>query len=420
MRHFSGSLAFSCRITAVFLCFILPFSVAAESNIERNMAAIEKLQNNTAPLIDEALSNVSEYEALTERLSERFESTGSGLMALRVAKIDKRIALAKSNLALAERYIEKYKTFLNDVDPESACYRPELVSDFYDRIQALDDLSTTILTFKTITEEDKAKAAVVQLGMHGVGVAEVPGTFVIANACFLEDAAPVLEAFFGDMSGEEFANLAELAESEGMLEPLPGDLWQDDEALEEGMDALAPLSQPIDDVVFSDPEMEACVSMAAQVNEATRVNDLSTLLCDLPINAKIRLDDLASFPGLEVVTLSGVEVESLSPLNEMPALSQVLIEQSTISSFGDMSNVQADLVFSEVDAEDWGALAQSESGRIYIEQPSDCRSLSSLVHSGAVSVIFSDGEGQLDAQGMSDSVNADRVVITDCTRDSVN
>ncbi|MEZ9522885.1 hypothetical protein [Enterovibrio norvegicus] len=420
MRHFSGSFAFSCRLSAVFLCCIFPFSVAAETDIERNMAAIEKLQNNTAPLIDEALSNVGEYEVLTQKLSERFESTGSGLMALRVAKIDTRIALAKSNSALAERYIEKYKTFLNDVDPESACYRPELVSDFYDRIQSLGDLSATILTFKTTTEEDKAMAAVVQLGMHGVGVAEVPGAFVVANACILEDTAPVLEAFFGDMSGEEFSDLVELAEGQGVLEPLSDDMWQDEDAVGDEMDEPAPLSQPIDEVEFIDPEMASCVSMAAQVSEATRVNDLSALLCDLPTNAKIRLDDLASFPGLEVVTLSGVEVESLAPLNDMPALSQVLIEQSTISSFGDMSNVQADLVFSEVDAEDWGALAQSDAGRIYIEQPSDCRSLSSLVHSGAVSVIFSDGEGQLDAQGMSDSVNADRVVITDCTRDSVN
>ncbi|WP_434361082.1 hypothetical protein NF212_22020 [Parasalinivibrio latis] len=405
------------------LAAALSFSAPALTGIDRTMQALGNFQDSTQPLLEKSQNNVRQYQVLTERLAGQLDSTGSGLAALRVAGIDTRSKLALSNASLAESYIGKFRGFQNEVDHQSACYRPEMISEFRDQIDKLRTLTAKILTFKAITDENEAIAAVAELGMHGVLVAQVPGTFQMGNLCFVEDAAPVLEKHFQGMDESEFLELAENAAGDHFISPSdeqylsePVDpFFPEDQMFEPSPDAVSP---PISDIAFTDPHIEKCVNSAAKASLAKQVNDLTVVSCDFPGNATIRLDDLSHFPYLEIITLSGADLASLAPLGGMADLSQLMVKDSTIKAFGDLSSVTAHMLFSNVESKDWEALASSGVESIQIEKTDNCRSLSPLLNSPNIRVMGP----EMDTSSMMnfELTETTKLVVTDCSKDKMH
>lgn len=207
--------------------------------------------------------------------------------------------------------------------------------------------------------------------MHGVLVAQVPGTFQMGNLCFVEDAAPVLNDYFRGIDENQLVELADGfandasqidGSSDGLYLTEPTDpTFFDESAVGPEPDVLSPL---ISDLAFTDPHVQKCVTLAAEASLAERSNDLAVISCNFPGNPAVSLDDLSHFPYLEIITLNGASLISLAPLGGMADLSQVMVKDSTIQSFGDLSSLTAICCFPMLNqrtGRHWPALVLSQS-----------------------------------------------------------
>ncbi|WP_325895285.1 hypothetical protein [Grimontia sp. NTOU-MAR1] len=423
------------QLATLFFVSMLSLPSVAYGQIEHNIQLVEDLQRKTASLMEESQQNGEAYQEVVAAMTDVLEKTESPLTAVRSGDLGRLASLARSNASLGNAYVTEYKAFLDKVDKSSTCYRPDLVSEYRQSITELNDFADAIPSLKAAANTDMAASDVMMaLNMNAMLMATVPSTFMAHNLCVVGDAEPILQQFneVEEDIVKALVGQAILAEDpdfdlppEMLDDEFAGefftnaDSYPEDDFLEDGYSQDGyeeTLSTLISELVFADPQIEKCLKQSADMDQAERVNDLSTVICELPKAAKIRLNDLAQFPYLNDVMLSGGEIESLSPLNSAESLSQILIDRSTIHSFGDLSNVSATSVFSNVNSGDWGSLTQSGMDYIVIEQPGDCGQLAPLMGSGAVIAKFA-GD---DAPNLTyEDVKSSKVVVTDCRKDSV-
>lgn len=423
------------RLATLLFAAMLSLPSVVYGQIEHNIQLVEDLQRKTASLMEESQQNGEAYQEIIAAMTDVLEKTESPLTAVRSGDLGRLASLARSNASLGNGYVTEYKAFLDKVDQSSTCYRPDLVTEYRQSIAELNDFADAIPSLKAAANTDMAASDVMMaLNMNAMLMATVPSTFMVHNLCVVGDAEPILQQFnevegaivkalvgqailaedpdfdlppemLGDAFADEYLANADSYPDAGFVE--------DDHFQDEYEETVSPL---ISELAFADPQIEKCLKQSAEMDQAERVNDLSTVICELPTSAKIRLNDLAQFPTISDVMLSGGEIESLSPLNSAESLSQILIDHSTIHSFGDLSNVSATAVFSNVKSEDWGSLTQSGMDYIVIEQPGDCAQLAPLLGSGAVIAKFA-GD---DAPNLTyEEVKSSKVVVTDCRKDSV-
>ncbi|CZF85563.1 hypothetical protein [Grimontia marina] len=424
------------QLVTLLLVSMLSFPSMAYEQIEHNIQLVEELQKKTAPLIEKSQKNGRDYQDAVSAMSDVLEKTESPMAAVRSGDFNRLVSLARSNASLGNNYINEYKVFLDEIDKSSTCYRPDFLSKYRESVAELNAFADALPSLKAAANTEIAASEVMMaLSMNGMMVSGIPSTFMMShNLCVVGDAASVLEqlsevegAIVKALVGQailaedpDFDLPPEMLDDEFAGEYLANaDSYPEDDFLEDGhfQDEYEEIPSPlISELTFADPQIEKCLKQSADMDQAERVNDLSTVICELPKAAKIHLNDLAQFPYLNDVMFSGGEIESLSPLNSAESLSQILIDRSTIHSFGDLSNVSATAVFSNVNSGDWGSLTQSGMDYIVIEQPGDCGQLAPLLGSGAVIAKFA-GD---DAPNLTyEDVKSSKVVVTDCRKDSV-
>ncbi|WP_046304192.1 hypothetical protein [Grimontia sp. AD028] len=399
----------------------LSFYAQADTDLDKNLQAIEAFSQRTESLLEASQNNGVAYSDLVEGIGDVLERTQSAKAAVSSIDLSKLSVIANDNAALGDKYIAEYRDFLGELDKNSACYTPNMVDEYQTEVSKLRDFADSVTDYASVSDEGEAYEAMMAISANSVLVAAVPSLFAIQNMCIAQDAAPVIEQF-GEVEGAIVNALIGQAilNEEGEFD-LPSEMLnggEDDAFFEEDdgydEDDSSPL---ISELTFLEPKIAECMKQSADASGVERVNGITMFICDLPKNAKVRLDDLAQFPYLDMVILSGGDIESLAPLTNATYLSQITVEDSTIQSFGDLSDMTASVVFSYVTASNWGSLAQSGLDYITIEQPHDCSELSPLLGSGAVTVEYVDDEQDTVSDEALETANL--LVVTDCRQDSV-
>ncbi|OEG74904.1 hypothetical protein BEL05_12050 [Shewanella colwelliana] len=173
-------------------------------------------------------------------------------------------------------------------------------------------------------------------------------------------------------------------------------------------------SYSIDAMSFNDPQIASCIKASAKQLQLTNSNELTQLNCRL--SSTVNLDDLQKFKQLQTVSLMGGKLTDLSPLSSLAQLEMLNIELSQIAKFGDISRLSANLMLSNIDTQDWQALAQSQATSVSIMNITDCSRLAPLAHQPNVALMYK-GLNPNEIMALMQQVdksNRSLTVLTDC------
>ena len=173
-------------------------------------------------------------------------------------------------------------------------------------------------------------------------------------------------------------------------------------------------SYSIDSMTFNDPQIASCVEAAAKQLQLSNSNELTQLNCRL--SSTVNLQDLKKFKQLQTVNLKGGKITDLSPLSSLAKLEILNLEQSQIAKFGDISQLSANLMLSNIDTQDWQALAHSQASSISIMNMTDCSRLAPLAHQPGVALMYKglDPNQMMALMQSIDEGNKSLTVLTDC------
>ncbi|KXF83424.1 hypothetical protein ATN88_07200 [Enterovibrio coralii] len=386
------------------LLVVFTSGVSRAADIEHVLSAMEALNARTEKIIMDAEKNSEAYDAILSKMEEAQGQSNSALAAIRAGNFGKLKSLALANVALGNQYVKEYQRFLSEVGNDSSCYRPEVIDGFNDNIAKVKTFAQRLPQIQVVSSEQDANIALMDLFGNSAYVFVVPTMFAAQTLCIVGDAEPVFEQF-NAMEGDIVAGFLAQAMTEGEL----GDEYDEMEDIEIS-------SLPIDDIAFTDPLVEVCVKTYAASIEATRTDELFDLLCTPPKGSAVQLNDLSHFQGISDVTFIGVSIADLSPLNTLPYLNNVVIENSQVSSLGDLSALKGSLTLLNADVEDITPLITSGLETVYVDDAADCRALSPFLTAEDVVVVFTGGNEEVI---VGEDNGSGLYVVTNCTKDSV-
>ncbi|QYK01982.1 hypothetical protein [Shewanella psychrotolerans] len=166
---------------------------------------------------------------------------------------------------------------------------------------------------------------------------------------------------------------------------------------------------------FNDPQIASCIKASAKQLQLTNSNELTQLNCRL--SSTVNLDDLQKFKQLQTVSLMGGKLTDLSPLSSLAQLEMLNLERSQITQFGDISGLSANLMLSNIDTQDWQALAQSQATSVSIMNITDCSRLAPLAHQPNVALMYK-GLNPNEMMALMQQVDKGKkslTVLTDCS-----
>lgn len=164
-------------------------------------------------------------------------------------------------------------------------------------------------------------------------------------------------------------------------------------------------STPVSGLTGISGPLKACIDNSAKQQMAEYAHQLTLLSCEFPANETVSLAPLSNLPQLTMLTVTGGSIGPLTPLSKLTELSNLMLANTQVQEFGDLSGIHAVMQFSHVKSNDWVALASSRSDTIMLEQIPDCSSLSPLANSPEVALLlgkattaeFTDYLNQLDS-----------------------
>lgn len=173
-------------------------------------------------------------------------------------------------------------------------------------------------------------------------------------------------------------------------------------------------SYSIDAMSFNDPQIASCIKATAKQLQLTNSNELTQLNCRL--SSTVNLDDLQKFKQLQTVSLMGGKLTDLSPLSSLAQLEILNLERNQITKFGDFSRLSANLMLSNIDTQDWQALALSQASSISIMNITDCSRLAPLAHQPNVALMYKglNPNEMMALMQQVDKGNKSLTVLTDC------
>ncbi len=180
-------------------------------------------------------------------------------------------------------------------------------------------------------------------------------------------------------------------------------------------------TQSVKDIRFKDKAIAKCVKDMVAIMQITHSNQLSQLNCSFTTKDIIKLDDLTSFNNLELLSLKGGTISTLSPLASLPSLNMLLLDTVKVTSFDGLNQYNGSLTSSKVISDDWLKLANTHSSAISINDLDECNRLAKLTAHNHVAVIYKGQESseQLKALGEIDSGSKSVMVMTDCSIEQV-
>ncbi|QSX40145.1 hypothetical protein [Shewanella cyperi] len=308
---------------------------------------------------------------------------------------------AKSQRALASQFLEHLQHLQQQMPSGSHCKTVTQAQTLETNIAELDEYLGRLEGYANLNSNEAAFAALMDMNLgqsKAVSLLELASSF---RLCVIQDGAPHLVDGLSGTKGDSVAralveslsgtSLPEPSQSENVdMLPLSQDepAVIDDEPAEDDSSVVdesgdwqqaADISQSmaISDVRFVDPVMADCVSQMASLMGIKDTLELDMLSCKLKGQSVGSFADLASFPNLHTLSLSGGTIASLAGLGKS-SVSFLTLEHSSITSFAGMEGQLDTLLLEQVQTGDWASLASVPAASISIAKPADCQALAVL------------------------------------------
>ncbi|GIU50628.1 hypothetical protein TUM4438_37330 [Shewanella sairae] len=180
-------------------------------------------------------------------------------------------------------------------------------------------------------------------------------------------------------------------------------------------------TQSIHNIVFRDETLAKCVKDMAAMFQINYSNQLSQLNCTFSTRDMIKLDDLAPFNNLELLSFKGGTISTLAPLASLSSLNMLVLDTVNVKSLNGLNQYTGSLTTSKVISDDWLALANTRSSAISINDLAECSRLAKLTEHNNVAVIYKGQEPSELVKTMAqvDSGAKSVMVMTDCTSEQV-
>ncbi|MXR69789.1 hypothetical protein GNT65_14095 [Shewanella sp. JBTF-M18] len=462
ITNFSSKLLRALALTSALSLVSMSGPASAETGKDSDRDAIKQFQLETTPLTKRAHQLRRRHKEQMESFSNKLDQYQDARPLLQDALIDEMAITAGKMLTLTNEYLPRYRAFLARIDKNSSCYQPKRLEQFQQTRDEVQDYLNQLQGLTQTQEQGEAYAALMAINIGQSRAAVLVNLLETSKLCYVTQAMPAVAQDILLLEGLMAERLPEIVEAANLSASEPGELSSNKPSLNKpelnepelnkpahngselkGTDAnpsdanaaSAILtdsntngSNPVDSEAFNQREenttpkqpglqgntLDACIEQQVSQLGLTSAQALTALSCRLSSDS-VSLEGLSKLSNLEMLSLQGGVLTDLSALAGLSHLSLLNIEQSRITSFGDLKALKGNLSFMEVDSQDWQALADAQTESIAIMSPTRCEALKPLANQPNVALLYKG----LSPQAMADLMQRQAsiqglTIMTDC------
>ncbi|TVP15538.1 hypothetical protein [Shewanella sp. KCT] len=434
------ALALTSALSLVSISGLASADTGTGTDKDTDREAIKQFQLETMPLTERARQLSRKHKEQMETFSNKLDQYQDAKPLLQDALIGEMALTADKMLTLTNEYLPRYRAFLARIDKNSSCYQPKRLEQFQQTRDEVQDYLNQLQGLIQTQDQGEAYAALMAINIGQSRAAVLVNLLETSKLCYVTQAMPavaqdilLLEGLMAERLPEivEAANLS-ASEPEGLSlnEPILNEPSLNEPRLNKPelnqptqngfepksadasrLDANAAGtiladsntngSSPVDSEAFNQREenttpklpglqgntLDACIEQQVSQLGLTSAQALTVLSCRLSSDS-VSLKALSKLSNLEMLSLQGGVLTDLSALAGLSHLSLLNIEQSQIITFGDLKALKGNLSFSEVDSQDWQALANTQAESIAIMSPTRCDALKPLANQPNVALLY--------------------------------
>ena len=442
-----SALALTSALSLVSISGVASADTSADTETDRD--AIKQFQQETIPLTERAHQLSRRHSQQMESFSNKLDQYQDARPLLQDALIGDMALTATKMLTLTNEYLPRYRAFLARIDKHSSCYQPKRLEQFQqtrDEVQDyLNQLQGLISAQNQAQDQGEAYAALMAINIGQSRAAVLVNLLETSKLCYVTQTMPEVTQDILRLEGLMPEQLPEMLESANLSASEPEGLAHSESSLNDISAAESSINTPdlngtdiesadasrtdynaadpatsgstsanSDKLNQQDEALDACIAQQVSQLGLTSAQALTVLSCRLS-STSVSLNRLSKLANLEILSLQGGVLADLSALASLNHLSMLSIEQSQIISFGDLKALKGNLSFSEVDSQDWQALASTQAESIAIMSPTRCEALKPLANQPNVALLYKGLSPQAMAALMQRQASMQGLTImTDC------
>ncbi|QYK13545.1 hypothetical protein K0I63_03245 [Shewanella rhizosphaerae] len=446
------ALALTSALSLVSISGLASADTGTGTDKDTDREAIKQFQLETTPLTERARQLSRKHKEQMETFSNKLDQYQDARPLLQDALIGEMALTADKMLTLTNEYLPRYRAFLTRIDKNSSCYQPKRLEQFQQTRDEVQDYLNQLQGLTQTQDQGEAYAALMAINIGQSRAAVLVNLLETSKLCYVTQAMPAVAQDILLLEGLMAERLPEIVEAADLSAPKPEGLSLTEPSLNEPelkgsepkstdasrsdanaastilADSNTNGSNPVDSEAFNQREenttpkqsglqgntLEACIELQVSQLGLTSAQALTVLSCRLSSDS-VSLKALSKLSNLEMLSLQGGVLTDLSPLAGLSHLSLLNIEQSQIITFGDLKALKGNLSFSEVDSQDWQALANAQAESIAIMSPTRCDALKPLANQPNVALLYKG----LSPQAMADLMQRQAsmqgpTIMTDC------
>ncbi|WP_281213168.1 hypothetical protein [Shewanella insulae] len=456
------ALALTSALSLVSISGLASADTSADTGKDTDREAIKQFQLETTPLTERARQLSRRHKEQMETFSNKLDQYQDARPLLQDALIGEMALTAGKMLTLTNEYLPRYRAFLARIDKNSSCYQPKRLEQFQQTRDEVQDYLNQLQGLIQTQDQGEAYAALMAINIGQSRAAVLVNLLETSKLCYVTQTMPAVAQDILLLEGLMAERFPEIVEAANLSASEPGELSPNKPSLNKpslnepelnepahkgselkGMDAnpsdanaaSAILtdsntngSNPVDSEAFNQREentspkqpglqgntLDACIEQQVSQLGLTSAQAITVLSCHLSSDS-VSLEGLSKLSNLEMLSLQGGVLTDLSALAGLSHLSLLNIEQSRITSFGDLKALKGNLSFMEVDSQDWQALADAQTESIAIMSPTRCEALKPLANQPNVALLYKGLSPQAMANLMQRQASMQGLTImTDC------
>ncbi|MCG9738199.1 hypothetical protein L1D32_08520 [Shewanella insulae] len=460
--NFSSKLLRALTLTSALSLVSMSSPASAGTGKDTDRDAIKQFQLETTPLTKRAHQLSRRHKEQMETFSNKLDQYQDAMPLLKDALIDEMAITAGKMLTLTNEYLPRYRAFLARIDKNSSCYQPKRLEQFQQTRDEVEDYLNQLQGLTHTQEQGEAYAALMAINIGQSRAAVLVNLLETSKLCYVTQAMPAVAQDILLLEGLMAERLPEIVEAANLSASEPGELSPNKPSLNKpelnepelnkpahngselkGTDATPSdanaasailtdsntnASSPAEKEAFSQREenttpkqpglqgeaLDACIEQQVSQLGLTSAQAITVLSCRLSSDS-VSLEGLSKLSNLEMLSLQGGVLTDLSALAGLSHLSLLNIEQSRITSFGDLKALKGNLSFMEVDSQDWQALADAQTESIAIMSPTRCDALKPLANQPNVALLYKGLSPQAMADLMQRQASLQGLsIMTDC------
>ncbi|MFV7785358.1 hypothetical protein ACNPKB_15260 [Shewanella marisflavi] len=447
ISNFGSKVLLALALTSALSLVSISGLASADTGADKD--AIKQFQRQTTPLTERAHQLSRKHNQQMESFSNKLDQYQDARPLLQDALIGEMALTAGKMLTLTNEYLPRYRAFLARIDKNSSCYQPKRLAQFQqtrDEVQDyLNQLQGLTQSQAQTQDQGEAYAALIAINIGQSKAAILINLLETSKLCYVTQAMPEVAQDILLLEGLMAERLPEMVEAANLSASEPEGLEHSESRLNEISSAESSINAPdlngtdiesadasrpddnaavpstsdskstdSDKLSQQDKALDACIKQQVSQLGLTSAQALTVLSCRLS-SASVSLNRLSKLSNLEILSLQGGVLADLSALASLNHLSLLSIEQSQIITFGDLKALKGNLSFSEVDSQDWQALADTQAESISIMSPTRCDALKPLAEQPNVALLYKG----LSPQAMADLMQRQAsmqglTIMTDC------